>query len=186
MPRKPPEERKPARRGIDWDAVERDYRAGVLSNREIARQNSIAESAVRKRAKEENWSRDLIGKVRVEARAMLIRSAERSARAAEDEPVVIAKGAAQMVEVVRRHQRQMGKLADLAERMTDQMLRMSKGQKPTIAAPLGPRESIADALAKIAQATSRYVPLERRAHNIDEASAGEDLSSWLKAQSGLD
>jgi len=51
---------------------------------------------------------------------------------------------------------------------------------------LGSRESIADALSKIAQATSRYVPLERKAHGIDEASAGEDLSSWLKAQSGLD
>lgn len=36
---------------IDWTAIERDYRAGVMSNREIARWYGLSETAIRKKAK---------------------------------------------------------------------------------------------------------------------------------------
>jgi len=42
---------------IDWDGIERDYRAGVMSVREIARWYGITEGAVRKKAKKEGWER---------------------------------------------------------------------------------------------------------------------------------
>lgn len=42
---------------IDWAAVERDYRAGVMSNREIARWHGLSETAIRKKAKAEVWVR---------------------------------------------------------------------------------------------------------------------------------
>lgn len=51
----------------DWEAIESAYRAGVLSLREIASQHGISDTAIRKRAKKEEWTRDLAAKVKAKA-----------------------------------------------------------------------------------------------------------------------
>ena len=51
----------------DWEAIETAYRAGVMSLREIASQHGISEGAIRKRAKRDDWSRDLNAKVKERA-----------------------------------------------------------------------------------------------------------------------
>lgn len=52
----------------DWEAIERAYRAGSLSVRAIAEENSISHVAIAKRAKKEGWARDLTDKVRAAAK----------------------------------------------------------------------------------------------------------------------
>ena len=47
------DEKKP----IDWSEIERDYLAGSMSVREIARWYSLSEGAIRKRAKAKGWKR---------------------------------------------------------------------------------------------------------------------------------
>lgn len=42
---------------IDWVGIENDYRAGVLSIRDIARWYGVSHTAINKRAKSENWNR---------------------------------------------------------------------------------------------------------------------------------
>jgi len=42
---------------IDWTEIERDYRAGSMALREIAKWYGVAESTIRYRAKKEGWSR---------------------------------------------------------------------------------------------------------------------------------
>lgn len=42
---------------IDWASIERDYKAGSMSNREIARWHGLSETAIRKKAKAEGWER---------------------------------------------------------------------------------------------------------------------------------
>lgn len=59
----------------DWEAIESAYRAGLMSLREIASQHSISEGAIRKRAKRDDWSRDLAAKVKERADD-LVRKAE--------------------------------------------------------------------------------------------------------------
>lgn len=59
----------------DWEVIETAYRAGVMSLREIASQHSISEGAIRKRAKRDDWSRDLNAKVKERADD-LVRKAE--------------------------------------------------------------------------------------------------------------
>ncbi|CNF22287.1 hypothetical protein V9P73_004294 [Yersinia enterocolitica] len=51
----------------DWEAIESAYRAGLMSLREIASQHSISEGAIRKRAKRDDWSRDLSAKIKERA-----------------------------------------------------------------------------------------------------------------------
>lgn len=44
------------KRAIDWKRIERDFRAGKTSIRQIAEWYEVSEGAIRKRAKAENWS----------------------------------------------------------------------------------------------------------------------------------
>ena len=46
---------KPA---IDWEAIERDYRAGILSVREIGAKCGCTHTAINKRAKRDGWERE--------------------------------------------------------------------------------------------------------------------------------
>jgi hypothetical protein len=59
---------------VDWEAIERAYRPGVLSLREIAREHGVSDTAIRKRAKAEGWVRDLVEKVKARTKDKLVRS----------------------------------------------------------------------------------------------------------------
>ena len=51
------------RKQVDWESVERDYSAGLLSLREIAAKYGTKESTIRSRAEVNEWSRDLAVKI---------------------------------------------------------------------------------------------------------------------------
>jgi hypothetical protein len=61
------EEKKPNYRAkaadADWGAIERHYRAGLLSENEIARQYGVSRPGLKKRADKEGWVRDTSHKV---------------------------------------------------------------------------------------------------------------------------
>lgn len=42
---------------IDWAGIERDYRAGVMTVREIARWYGVSHTAINKKSKEQGWER---------------------------------------------------------------------------------------------------------------------------------
>jgi hypothetical protein len=52
---------------IDWEKIELDYRSGVKSLREIASEQGVSDTAIRKRAKRDDWSRDLSAKIKAKA-----------------------------------------------------------------------------------------------------------------------
>lgn len=60
-------EKKPT----DWERIEADYRAGLLSVREIAAANGVSHTAIQKRAKADSWSRDLGAKIKARADALV-------------------------------------------------------------------------------------------------------------------
>jgi hypothetical protein len=63
------------RKQIDWELVERHFRAGILSLRQIAEECGGTEGAIRKRAKKDCWPRDLTEKIKVRTEE-LVRKAE--------------------------------------------------------------------------------------------------------------
>src|SRR5277367_898905 len=92
------------RKSVDWEAIDREYRAGQLSVREIGRRYEVDEAAVRKHAKAEGWTRALAAKVREAVREKLVRNVgpqdgPHTIRDAE----IIDMAAARGVEVVRQH-----------------------------------------------------------------------------------
>lgn len=97
---------KPGRRQIDWEAIEREYRAGQLSVREIARQHGVGSAGtIVKRAKKYEWDQDFSGRVR---QATAARLALETAHGNSDGNSVSSRetirlAAARGVEVVRQH-----------------------------------------------------------------------------------
>lgn len=63
------EEKKtaPKRRVIDWEAIEKDYRAGIKSLRKMAEEYEVSHVAIKKRADKEGWPRDLQEKIKAAA-----------------------------------------------------------------------------------------------------------------------
>ena len=76
----------------DWEGIEREYRAGQLSNVAIAKEFGITEGAIRKRAKRDKWKKDLTERVKQAVRDELVRDAVRETeirtREASDPEVV--------------------------------------------------------------------------------------------------
>lgn len=52
---------------IDWEAIEKHYRAGLKSLRTIAEEYGVSEGAIRKRAKRDLWTRNLEDKIQQRA-----------------------------------------------------------------------------------------------------------------------
>lgn len=67
-----------AEKEINWEKIELDYRAGVKSIRQIAAENEIAESGIRRRAKQYEWVRDLSKKIKAKADDIVRKESVRS------------------------------------------------------------------------------------------------------------
>lgn len=59
---------------VDWEAVERDYRAGSKTLRQIGEEYGCSHVAVKKRAEREGWSRDLSVRIKEAAEAKVTKA----------------------------------------------------------------------------------------------------------------
>jgi hypothetical protein len=63
----------------DWECIERDYRAGLLSLRAIAAKDGcISEKGIRKRARKLEWARDLTARIHAKAEELVRKEMVRS------------------------------------------------------------------------------------------------------------
>jgi len=91
----------------DWQRIELDYRAGIKTLRQIGGEQGVTEAAIRKRARRDEWTRDL--SVRIVAKAEdLVRKSEvrklvRSANPAYHENDMVGAAAQSMYEVSIAH-----------------------------------------------------------------------------------
>ena len=67
-----------AKNAPDWERVELDYRAGIKTLRQIAGENGISEGAIRKRAKRDDWTRDLSERIQEKAEQLVRKDVVRS------------------------------------------------------------------------------------------------------------
>jgi len=58
-----------ARRDVDWEAVEIQYRAGIRSLKDIGAEFGVSDAGIIKRAKRDGWERDLKAKIQAKAAA---------------------------------------------------------------------------------------------------------------------
>lgn len=147
---------------IDWANAQKLYRLGQLSLREIARQVGVEPSSITRRADRENWERDAAEDVRRATEQLLLSNENASAPTQED----IEAAAETNVTVVRGHRQFLSKMVTIAGRLADWMILEMDKKDPAM-------PKIAEAFVKTAQATARFIPLERQAFNIDKSGVGK-------------
>lgn len=153
------------RKTVDWEAVERDYRAGVLTNSQIAGIYGTSSDSVRMRASRNKWKKDLTDQVRREAQAQLTRSDVCSLRDRE----IIAEGAAVRVAVVLRHRESISRLDRLKEKLAEKAEMILDGVRDGFAL----KEAV-QSIEGLARTTDKLIAMERKAFNLDDEPTPEE------------
>ena len=102
---------------VDWERVENEYRAGLLSVREIAANEGVSHTAINKKAKAEGWERDLSAKIKAKAEALVSKrevSAEVSAERVATDRAIIEANAEVIANVRLAHRKDIGRSRSLA------------------------------------------------------------------------
>lgn len=157
-----------AKPATDWEAIEREYRAGQLSLREIARVHGVSDTAIRKKAKEKAWERDLTKQVQEAVRAKLVREdgSQGSHPQRTTDRDIVQDTAARAVEVVRSHRRSLSQLNAIGDILAERLAQHLEGITPD-GPGLGDKESPSDMLEKLSRTRQRAIQLERQAFNLD-------------------
>lgn len=174
---------KPA---VDWEAVEKEYRAGVLSVSEIGRRNGVTEGAIRKRAKRDGWERDLTAKVQEKVRTGLVRTevrGESDGAKSRTERQIVDDAAAAVIALVREHRADLRAGRELATTLLKQLQDVT-GNREAIEAAIaehieaGPQRaamiravslpSNVACLRELSNVLKNLIPLERQAFNVDD------------------
>lgn len=194
------------RQSFDWERIEYDYRAGLLSIREIASQHGITHGAINKRAKKEGWERDLKAKIKAKADSLVSKqlvSTEVSTKRADTEREIIASNAEVIASVrmahrgdISRSRRLTNKLLDELEALTDnrelydelgELLhnpddrgtdRLNDIYHKVISLP-----GRTKAMKELADTLKVLVTIERQAYGLDDNAVPPDLPPSIKAAS---
>ncbi len=177
----------------DWEAIERDYRAGLLSVREIASTCNVSHVAIHKRAKRDGWVRDLAAKIKAKADALVntqVVNAEVNKERALTEKGIVDANAQAIANVRMAHRTDIGrsrrlanKLLEELEAMTDEngtlrelidQMREDEGPASLLEAAhkmasLPGRSKI---MKELSETLKTLVALERQAYNLESETDG--------------
>lgn len=146
---------------VDWEAVEVDYRAGVLSLAEIGKRHGVTKGRISQVAKAKSWERDLAAKIRARAEAKLneatVNAALNGARQKASEAQVVEASAQAMVDVKLAHRKDIRRGRDLANRLLAEL------EQVTDHPELGP--ALVDALCDDPDESPDVLKLRRRRLN---------------------
>lgn len=181
----------------DWEAIESAYRAGLMSLREIASQHNISEGAIRKRAKRDDWSRDLSAKIKERAEDLVRKEEVRKQVRTETtltERVLIEASAEVIASVRMEHRGDIRRAREITNALFDELgaeCADIESLRKLGELMLDPDENGRDRLNEIYQsiialpervkavkalsdALKNLISLERQAYNLDEVAKDPD------------
>lgn len=165
----------PASRIIDWEAIEREYRAGQLSIREIGRVYSVSDAAIRKKAAKEKWVQDLSQRVKEKVRIELVRTEVRTPEKDQTDREIVAEAARRGVELVLSHRKDLARLRELETKLLDDLenkptklyIAQYQGEIVEKTLELTVTEK-STALSNLASVRKIRIQLERQAFDLDD------------------
>lgn len=125
---------------IDWEKIELDYRAGILTLREIAGQHDISHGAINKRAKRDGWERDLAAKIQAKADALVSKAAvstQVSAESRKAESAVVDANARAVADVRLAHRRDIHRSRNIVMDLLGELEQQAGGDAAELLAQLG-------------------------------------------------
>ncbi|MCA7976796.1 hypothetical protein LGM57_10735 [Burkholderia cepacia] len=177
----------------DWERIEAEYRAGVLSLREIAKLHpGVSHVSIKRRADKEGWTRDLAEKIQAKADDLVTKQAvtpEVTAKRAVTEREVIDANATRIAQVRGEHRADISRARSLAmkllaeieaqsadlelfERLGELVLESGDDEKSKLLEAYQrvlSTPSRVDFMRKFAEALKTLVGLEREAYGIKDA-----------------
>jgi len=101
----------------DWQAVERDYRTGKFTLRELEAKHGANNATILRRAKREGWTADLSKAVRQATNAALVQQviSEKCSAAQQDTAETVLAAAELNKQVILGHRRDLSKTQELAQ-----------------------------------------------------------------------
>ncbi|MDP1774255.1 MAG: hypothetical protein Q8L15_18460 [Methylobacter sp.] len=122
------------KKDVDWQEIEREYRANIRSLRDIASQYEISEALIRRKAKTMLWVRDVSAKISARAQDILIKESVRNdgvrAGVRTEERDIIESAAQLQVAIIREHRRDITRYRSLCENLL-QEIELQTGEKIT-------------------------------------------------------
>lgn len=182
---------KTRRPNADWIAIERDYRTGQFSNRELGRIHGVSDVAVLKRARKYEWKKDVAPAVAQEISARLATDAVSGTVSAANTKEIIDAAAARGVEIVRGHRVTIqrgqalvnllfGQLeeaatmrADIEEMIENETAGDEDTKRRNMMLKAVSLPAHAGVIKDLGNALGKLVFLERQAFNIDGRGAGD-------------
>ncbi|MBC3948342.1 hypothetical protein [Pseudomonas folii] len=195
----------------DWEAIERAYRAGLLSVREIAASCGVSHTAIQKRAKANSWERDLKAKIKAKADSLVAKrevATQVASKAVETEREIIELNAEVIANIrmahrgdISRGRRMTNKLLDELEALTDEqgtikelIAQLKDGDHDdgeamsdmlALANKMGALPSRTKTMKELAETLKTLVMLERQAYGLDEKAGGNDADELSKLMDDL-
>lgn len=178
----------------DWERIEADYRAGLLSIREIAAACGVSHTAIQKRAKAQGWERDLQAKIKAKADALVAKAEVAKSVATETlatERVLVEANAQVIADVRVSHRRDIARNRALVMKLMKELeiqtdnLDLLEQLDAAMAGEGGPEglgkafqrvistSGRIDSAKKLAEAMKVLVTMEREAYGIVEAAKVE-------------
>lgn len=183
----------------DWERVELEYRAGLLSLREIAANHGVSHVAIAKKAKKENWERDLGRKIAAKAEALVNKALVNKVVTAEKlvTETRLVEASAQVIADIRiGHRTDIARARTLAMKLLselevqtdnidliEQMEKAMAGAKVSSTGMMQAFQRITstsgriDSAKKLAEAMRVLVTMEREAYGIAEPTKVDHTSS---------
>jgi hypothetical protein len=192
----------------DWEAIERAYRAGLLSIREIASTQGITHGAVNKRAKRDGWERDLKAKIQAKADSLVSKrtvSTEVSTKQADTEREIIEVNAEVIANVrmahrgdISRGRRLTNKLLDELECLTDNRELFDQlgelmhdpddngfDKRNELYGKVISLPGRSKTMKEMAETLKTLISLERQAYDLDAKSGNSDADALSKLMDDL-
>lgn len=192
----------------DWEAIERAYRAGLLSIREIASTQGITHGAINKRAKRDGWERDLKAKIQAKADSLVSKrtvSTEVSTKQADTEREIIEVNAEVIANVrmahrgdISRGRRLTNKLLDELESLTDNRElfdQLGELMRDPDDGGFDKRNELygkvislpgrTKTMKEMAETLKTLISLERQAYDLDTKSGNSDADALSKLMDDL-
>ena len=168
---------KKVKRDIDWEAIQREYRAGILSEREVAQIHGVSHTAIQKRKKKNPklWQRDLSARVR----EAVARKTVADEVASVDEEGIVDEASDRAIAVIRQHRTTITKLATIESTFAEELQGLQKKKLEKDEKPVALSTKVTTLLALVT-ASEKRVKMERQAFGItDNVKPEEDGSAKI-------